>query len=84
MSANGAQAASLQARRLPAVAGEGKAALEPAGKLPALQLFAALLADGILVRDVSKYPHLENCLRVSIGTREQNDRFLASLREFMS
>ena len=65
----GAQAASLQARRLPAVA---------------VDLFSALLADGILVRDVSKYPRLENCLRVSIGTREQNDRFISSVREFMS
>jgi histidinol-phosphate aminotransferase len=36
---------------------------------------------GILVRDVSAYPRMRNCLRVSIGTREQNDRFLAALKE---
>jgi histidinol-phosphate aminotransferase len=37
------------------------------------------LARGILVRDISSYPRLDGCLRVSIGTREQNDRFLAAL-----
>lgn len=36
---------------------------------------------GILVRDVSAYPRMRNCLRVSIGTREQNDRFLTALKE---
>lgn len=36
---------------------------------------------GILVRDVSAYPRMRKCLRVSIGTREQNDRFLAALKE---
>jgi histidinol-phosphate aminotransferase len=38
-------------------------------------LFDALLARGILIRDFSKF------LRVSIGTREQNDAFLAALKE---
>jgi histidinol-phosphate aminotransferase len=36
---------------------------------------------GILVRDVSSYPRMQGCLRVTIGTREQNDAFLAALRE---
>jgi histidinol-phosphate aminotransferase len=36
---------------------------------------------GILIRDISAYPRLQNCLRVSIGSREQNDRFLAALEE---
>ena len=36
---------------------------------------------GILVRDVSAYPRMKNCLRVSIGSREQNDRFLTALKE---
>ncbi|HEX7707800.1 MAG TPA: aminotransferase class I/II-fold pyridoxal phosphate-dependent enzyme [Thermoanaerobaculia bacterium] len=43
--------------------------------------FDQLCADGILIRDVSSYPGLRNCLRVTIGTREQNDRFLTSLQE---
>jgi len=44
-------------------------------------LFEALIGRGILVRDVSSYPRLQSCLRVSIGTREQNDAFLAALKE---
>ncbi len=39
------------------------------------------LRRGILIRDVSSYPRLHGCLRVSIGNREQNDRFLAALKE---
>jgi histidinol-phosphate aminotransferase len=46
----------------------------------AKDVFESLHRDGILIRDVSSYPRMKNCLRVTIGTREQNDRFLASLR----
>jgi histidinol-phosphate aminotransferase len=38
-------------------------------------LFDALLARGILIRDFSKF------VRVSIGTRKQNDAFLAAMKE---
>ena len=44
-------------------------------------IFEALVERSILIRDVSSYPRLKNCLRVSIGSREQNDAFLAALRE---
>jgi histidinol-phosphate aminotransferase len=44
-------------------------------------IFEELCARGILIRDVSSYPRLTNCLRVSIGSPEQNDRFLAALGE---
>jgi len=47
-------------------------------------LFDALWARGILVRDVSAYPRLASCLRVSIGSQEQNDRFLEALRQILS
>jgi histidinol-phosphate aminotransferase len=47
----------------------------------ARRLFADLLDRGILIRDVSSYPRLQNCLRVSIGSREQNDAFLKALEE---
>jgi len=43
-------------------------------------LFDALWAQGVLVRNVSSYPRLAGCLRVSIGSREQNDRFLEALQ----
>lgn len=36
---------------------------------------------GILVRDVSSYPRMQGCLRVTIGTRAQNDAFLTALEE---
>lgn len=34
-------------------------------------IFNALLAKGILIRDQSKQPQLENCLRISIGSSEE-------------
>jgi len=50
----------------------------------AKEIFEALFARGILVRDVSAYPRLANCLRISIGTPEQNDRMLTALAEMMN
>ncbi|HET9730114.1 MAG TPA: histidinol-phosphate transaminase [Acidimicrobiia bacterium] len=44
-------------------------------------LWKALLAQDVLVRDFSSWPRVEGCLRVTIGTPEENDRFLAALRE---
>ncbi len=46
-------------------------------------LFEPLFARGFLVRDVSRYPRLQDCLRVSIGTREQNNAFLTALKEIV-
>ena len=43
-------------------------------------IFESLVADDILIRDVSRYPNLSSCLRVSIGSPLENDRFLISLR----
>ena len=34
---------------------------------------------GLLVRDLSQAPQLEGCLRISIGTPEQNERLLAAV-----
>lgn len=42
-------------------------------------LFDALLVRGVLVRDFSDRPRLEGCVRVTIGTTEENDAFLAAL-----
>jgi histidinol-phosphate aminotransferase len=44
-------------------------------------LFGKLLGDNVLVRDVSSYPMLEKVLRVNIGTHEENNAFLASLKK---
>ncbi|HLP15101.1 MAG TPA: histidinol-phosphate transaminase [Bacteroidota bacterium] len=48
------------------------------------ELFGKLLADNVLVRDVSSYPMLGNVLRVNIGTHDENNAFLASLKRHMS
>lgn len=42
-----------------------------------------LYDNGILVRDFSSAPHLEGCLRVTIGLPEQNSAFLSALRDFV-
>jgi len=42
------------------------------------QVFQALLKQGIIVRDMTAYG-LPEWIRVSIGTMEQNRRFLAEL-----
>jgi histidinol-phosphate aminotransferase len=47
---------------------------------PADEVFRGLLERGILIRNFSHAPHLTNCLRVTIGTPEENDAFLSALR----
>lgn len=42
-------------------------------------LFDRLLERGVLVRDFSRAAALEGCLRVTVGTPEENDRFLDAL-----
>jgi histidinol-phosphate aminotransferase len=54
-----------------------------AGRSPA-EVFAALYERGVLVRDVSATPQLSDCLRVSVGTDEENETFLAALRDAMA
>ena len=41
--------------------------------------FARLLAAGVVVRDQRAAPQLDDALRISIGTPEQNQRVLAAL-----
>jgi histidinol-phosphate aminotransferase len=48
-------------------------------EMQARALFDALYTHGVLIRDVSAYPLLDRCLRVSIGTPEENDKFLRAL-----
>ncbi len=42
--------------------------------------FRALLAVGVVVRDQRAAPQLDNALRITIGSPEQNDRLLAALQ----
>lgn len=46
------------------------------------ELMNNLVARGILIRDQSKQFHLQNCLRISIGNEEQNQRLLAAIQAF--
>jgi histidinol-phosphate aminotransferase len=46
----------------------------------ATQVWNDLLASSVLVRDCSTWPGLDDCLRVTVGTPGENDRFLAALR----
>ena len=51
----------------------------PAGT--ARDVWRGLLDRSVLVRDCSEWPGLTGCLRVTVGTPEENDRFLAALNE---
>ena len=46
-------------------------------------VFRGLLERGILVRNFSRAPSLGNCLRVTVGTPEENDAFLAALPDVL-
>lgn len=47
----------------------------------AVATWRALLDRGVLVRDFSRLPRLDGCLRVTIGTAAENDAFLDAMRE---
>jgi histidinol-phosphate aminotransferase len=50
---------------------------------PAAALHAALLEQGVLVRDVSAWPDAGESLRATIGSRAENDRLLDALRDIV-
>lgn len=45
------------------------------------ELWQRLVDASVLVRNTSSWDHLEGCLRVTVGTPEDNTRFLTALRE---
>ena len=47
----------------------------------AVELWGRLLERSVLIRDCSSWRSLHGCLRVTIGTPEDNDRFLEALKE---
>jgi histidinol-phosphate aminotransferase len=47
-------------------------------------VWQGLLEHSVLIRDVSGWPGLDGCLRVTIGTPSENDRFLSALRSVLS
>ncbi len=48
------------------------------------QVWQALVQRSVLVRDTSSWPGLEGCLRTTVGTPEENDRFLSALSEVLT
>ncbi|HLI01309.1 MAG TPA: histidinol-phosphate transaminase [Acidimicrobiales bacterium] len=48
------------------------------------EVWKGLLERSVLVRDTSSWPGLEGCLRVTVGTPEENDRFVAALTEVLA
>jgi histidinol-phosphate aminotransferase len=47
-------------------------------------VWQALLDRSVLIRNCAGWPHLEGCLRVTIGTPAEDDAFLAALGEVLS
>lgn len=47
------------------------------------EIWQDLYDRGILVRDFSAAEHLTDCLRVTIGSPEENERFLTALKEVL-
>lgn len=50
----------------------------PAG-LSGRAIWHGLVDESVLIRDCSGWPRLTNCLRVTVGTTAENDRFLQAL-----
>jgi histidinol-phosphate aminotransferase len=48
------------------------------------EVWQRLVDQSVLVRDVSGWPGLEGCLRVTIGTSGENERFLTGLRAVLA
>ena len=48
------------------------------------KVFNNLKANGTLLRNLGSHPRLKNFLRVTIGTKQENDQFLSQLRQAAS
>lgn len=49
----------------------------------ALEVYNKCAEKGVVVRYRGNEPHCENCLRLTIGTPEENNRFLQALKEIV-
>ncbi|MGH9282032.1 MAG: histidinol-phosphate transaminase [Acidimicrobiales bacterium] len=52
--------------------------------LPARDVWQGLVDRSVLIRDCSGWPGLEGCLRVTVGTPDEDDSFLEALTEVLS
>lgn len=48
------------------------------------RVWQGLVDRSVLVRNTASWPHLEGCLRVTIGTPDENSRFLSALEEVLT
>lgn len=51
--------------------------------MPGRQVWDGLVERGVLVRDCSSWDRLDDCLRVTVGTPDEDDRFIAALAEVL-
>jgi histidinol-phosphate aminotransferase len=51
--------------------------------LDGADVWQALVERSVLVRNCSSWPGLDGCLRVTVGTAEENDEFLAALADVL-
>lgn len=47
----------------------------------AREVWQSLVSHSVLIRDISTVPHLDGYLRVTIGSKDENDRFLIALTD---
>jgi histidinol-phosphate aminotransferase len=52
--------------------------------VPGRAVWQALVDRSVLVRDCSGWPRLADCLRVTVGTPDENDAFLTALDEIVN
>ena len=63
------------------VASKGNFMVVKSGNTDPARIFTDLLKSDVLIRDVSKYPMLSEYFRFSVGTPEENERLLNTIRE---
>ena len=52
-------------------------------ELSATKVVTELIKKGILVRDLSSHPLLQNCFRTAVGTRKMNNTLLINLKDIL-
>ncbi len=48
------------------------------------EVWQQLVDRSVLVRNCASWPRLEGCLRVTVGTTDEDDRFLSALEEALA
>jgi histidinol-phosphate aminotransferase len=54
------------------------------GSMTGHDVWQALVDRGVLIRDCSSWPRLDGCLRVTIGTADENTEFLNALADVLA